>query len=178
MCVGARVRLLTLADFYLDECVFANTTEAVRIRVGHDRRPIEWDAIGSYRPPTAAHAHATEPSGVSTAIGTAFTGDGTAIEDVIRHRDAFLFENVYDSPRASWRRDGVGAKVRQLARDAKDGALAWLGLVPTLHHRDQAPGVWLDLRSGRNAYGLPRARAGERALEDECLVFKPGKGEV
>ena len=176
--------MLTVDDFYLDECVFANTTEAVRIRVGHDRRPTEWDAIGSYRPQrthsttAAATAHAIEPSGVSTAIGTAFTGDGTATEDVIRHRDAFLFENVYDSPRASWRRDGVVAKARQLARDAKDSALAWLGLVPTLHHRDQAPGVWLDLRNGRHAYGLPRARAGERALEDECVFFKPEKGGV
>lgn len=153
--------------------MFANTNEAVRIRIGHERRQTDWDAIASYRPSRTTPQHALEPSGISTAP----TGDGTAIEDVIRHRDAFLFENVYDPPASSLWRDGPLAKARQLARDAKDGLLGWLGLVPTLHHRDQAPGVWLDLRSGRTAYALPRTRAGERALEAECLYFKPAKGD-
>ncbi|GAA6052609.1 hypothetical protein JCM3770_006400 [Rhodotorula araucariae] len=154
--------------FHLDERVFVSTPHAIPIHLGASPSRLALSAL----PSMLAHAHVHRPVPVpdehctfshgTTAKShfTTTTGGGTSEDDTsIRHRGAFLFEEVYERPAP---RFYPGARILWMRFQLKVRAGGWakrfLGLEPVV--RDWRPGedegVVLDLRKGKAGWEAPR----------------------
>ncbi|BGP51645.1 hypothetical protein JCM10450v2_007595 [Rhodotorula kratochvilovae] len=166
--------------FHLDEQVFSSTSRAIPIHLSSSPSQIPLTALSH----SLSHAHASAPADERRAVShgttasrlTANTGGGTSEDDPsIRHRGAFLFEEVYERPASRWRRGGRVAWARfQLEVRAVAWAKRFLGLEPVV--RDWRPaedeGVVLDLRRGSRGWEVPKGKTNEEEVKVKKEVAK------
>lgn len=175
--------------FYLNEIIFSYTSKAIPIHLGSSPRNLRFDDLEHIVPSRIQRLqpHLNTESIINPDQSYAFpashsygeTGEGSGTDhdtNLIRPRESFTFESLFDEPKLKWERGNRRNYMKDLLTHRLGGNLKyWLGLTPFSHDHSRAHhnlGITLDLRRGSEGEGwkLPKSRATKEEKGDD-IVF-------